>query len=88
MNKASNDEGRIRVAQRRADPWETLAEAHLTGDARAARRAFAQLRTRLRARWLFAFDTAMVTLAARSEAMAATEAQRAELGEYAQDGAR
>jgi hypothetical protein len=84
----SNGSNEIRVAQRRADPWETLAEAHVTGDARAARRAFGQVRTRLRARCLFAWDTALVTLAAGSEAMAATEVQRAELGEYAQDGAR
>ena len=81
----SKDNGGIHVAQRRADPWETLAEAHLTGDARAARRAFAQVRTRLRARWLLARDTALVTLAAEREMSAATMAQ---LGEYARDGAR
>lgn len=77
-----------RIPQRPADPWETLADAHLTGDARAARRAFAQVKTRLRARWLFAWDSALVTLAAGAEAMAATEAQRAELSEYASEGTR
>jgi hypothetical protein len=43
---------------------------------------------RWRARWLFAADTALVTLAAGSEAMAATKGQRAKLAGLAGDGAR
>jgi hypothetical protein len=79
----SNDNARI--PQRPADPWETLADAHLTGDARAARRAFAQLRTRLRARWLLPVDAILLALQAERELSAATMAQ---LSEYASEGTR
>src|SRR6185437_10672363 len=74
-----------RIPQRAADPWERLAEANLTQDARAARRAFAQIRTQLRARWLLPFDAILLALDAERELSAATAAQ---LAEYAQDGAR
>ena len=74
-----------RIPQRPADPWETLAEANLTGDARAARRAFAQVRTRLRARWLLPFDAIVLALQAERELSAATAAQ---LSEYAREAAR
>ena len=72
-------------ARRESQAWEALAEANLTRDAKAARRAFAQVRTQLRARWLLPFDAILLALSAERELSAATAAQ---LAEYAQDGAR
>lgn len=84
MFNDSNDDTK-RIPQRAADPWEALAEANLTGDARAARRAFAQVRTQLRARWLLPFDAIVLALGAERELSAATAAQ---LAEYAREAAR
>ena len=78
MNEGSNG---IRVRQRPADPWEALADAHLTHDGPAARGAW----RRIRARWLLPLDAVLLALQAERELSAAT---RAQLSEYARDGAR
>jgi hypothetical protein len=80
----SNDSG-ARIPQRPADPWQALADAHLDHDREAALGAFASLRTRLRARWLFALDAVLLALQAERELSAATMAQ---LAEYAGEGTR
>lgn len=78
----NNDNGRqARVPQRAADPWEALADATLDHDGPGARGAW----RRIRARWLLPLDAVLLALDAERELSAAT---RAQLSEYAADGAR
>lgn len=82
-----NDSKVARIRQRPADPWETLADATLSRDQVAAK-AWRQLRVRFRARWLLPLDALLLALDAKGELEEASAVQRAQLAEYAADGAR